>query len=253
MVIRMKTVKEVSKLSGVSIRTLHYYDSIGLLRPATTTESGYRLYDDQNLERLQYILLFRELQFPLKEIGRILDSPDFDRSRALEQQITLLQLKKEHLENLIGFARGIKMIGVKKMDFSAFDTKKIDEYAEQARALYGKTEAYREFEEKSKGRTTEEEHLLSESLMELFKEFGTLRGQPPEAKPAQEMVEKLRGFISAHFYQCTPEILGFLGETYAGGGTMTENIDRAGGPGTGAFVAKAISAYCGSLANPQPE
>ena len=249
----MKTVKEVSKLSGVSIRTLHYYDSIGLLRPATTTESGYRLYDDQNLERLQYILLFRELQFPLKEIGRILDSPDFDRSRALEQQITLLQLKKEHLENLIGFARGIKMIGVKKIDFSAFDTKKIDEYAEQARALYGKTEAYREFEEKSKGRTTEEEHLLSESLMELFKEFGTLRGQPPEAKPAQEMVEKLRGFISAHFYQCTPEILGFLGETSAGGGTMTENIDRAGGPGTGAFVAKAISAYCGSLANPQPE
>ena len=249
----MKTVKEVSKLSGVSIRTLHYYDSIGLLRPATTTESGYRLYDDQNLERLQYILLFRELQFPLKEIGRILDSPDFDRSRALEQQITLLQLKKEHLENLIGFARGIKMIGVKKMDFSAFDTKKIDEYAEQARALYGKTEAYREFEEKSKGRTTEEEHLLSESLMELFKEFGTLRGQPPEAKPAQEMVEKLRGFISAHFYQCTPEILGSLGETYAGGGTMTENIDRAGGSGTGAFVAKAISAYCGSLANPQPE
>lgn len=249
----MKTVKEVSKLSGVSIRTLHYYDSIGLLRPAMTTESGYRLYDGQNLERLQYILLFRELQFPLKEISRILDSPDFDRSRALEQQITLLQLKKEHLENLIGFARGIKMIGVKKMDFSAFDTKKIDEYAEQARALYGKTEAYREFEEKSKGRTTEEEHLLSESLMELFKEFGTLRGQPPEAKPAQEMVEKLRGFISAHFYQCTPEILGFLGETYAGGGTMTENIDRAGGPGTGAFVAKAISAYCGSLANPQPE
>ncbi len=96
-----------------------------------------------------------------KEISRILDSPDFDRSRALEQQITLLQLKKEHLENLIGFARGIKMIGVKKMDFSAFDTKKIDEYAEQARALYGKTEAYREFEEKSKGRTTEEERICS--------------------------------------------------------------------------------------------
>ena len=139
------------------------------------------------------------------------------------------------------------------MDFSAFDTKKIDEYVEQARALYGKTDAYREFEEKSKGRTTEEEHLLSESLMELFKEFGTLHGQPPEAKPAQEMVEKLRGFISAHFYQCTPEILGSLGEAYAGGGTMTENIDRAGGSGTGAFVAKAIAAYCYSLANRQPE
>ena len=90
----MKTVKEVSELTGVSIRTLHYYDSIGLLRPTEITESGYRLYDDTALERLQQILLFRELQFPLKEIKEILDSPNFDKDKCLEQQITLLQLKK---------------------------------------------------------------------------------------------------------------------------------------------------------------
>ena len=124
----MKTVKEVSELTGVSIRTLHYYDSIGLLRPTEITESGYRLYDDTALERLQQILLFRELQFPLKEIKEILDSPNFDKDKCLEQQITLLQLKKEHLENLIDLARGIKLIGVKKLDFKAFDTSKIDEY-----------------------------------------------------------------------------------------------------------------------------
>lgn len=149
----MKTVKEVSKLTGVSIRTLHYYDSIGLLHPTKTTESGYRLYDDTALERLQHILLFRELQFPLKEIKGILNSPQFDRNKALEQQITLLELKKEHLENLIDLARGIKMIGVKKLDFSAFDTKKLDEYAKQAKASYGQTEEYKEFEEKSKNLT----------------------------------------------------------------------------------------------------
>ena len=106
----MRTVKEVSKLTGVSIRTLHYYDTIGLLQPTTTTEAGYRLYDDTALERLQNIMLFRELEFPLKEIKQILDSPDFDRKKALEQQIQLLTLKKEHLENLITFACGIKLI-----------------------------------------------------------------------------------------------------------------------------------------------
>ena len=105
----MMTVHEVSKLAGVSIRTLQYYDKIGLLHPTGYTDAGYRLYDDTDLERLQHILLFRELEFPLKDIKAILNSPDFDRSKALEQQIELLRLKKEHIENLMNFALGIKM------------------------------------------------------------------------------------------------------------------------------------------------
>ncbi|MEE0776621.1 MAG: MerR family transcriptional regulator, partial [Bacillota bacterium] len=109
----MRTVKEVSELAGVSIRTLHHYDAIGLLRPTRTTESGYRLYDETALERLQSILLFRGLKFSLKEIKEILDSPTFDRNRALEQQIELLRLQKEHIENLIDLARGIYVMGVK--------------------------------------------------------------------------------------------------------------------------------------------
>ena len=86
----MMTVNEVSKLAGVSIRTLQYYDKIGLLHPTGYTDAGYRLYDDADLERLQHILLFRELEFPLKDIKMIVNSPDFDRSKALEQQIELL-------------------------------------------------------------------------------------------------------------------------------------------------------------------
>ena len=93
----MRTVHEVSKLTGVSIRTLQYYDKIGLLSPAERTEAGYRLYDDAALERLGQILLFRELEFPLAEIRDILDAPDFDRDLALRQQIDLLTLKKERL------------------------------------------------------------------------------------------------------------------------------------------------------------
>ena len=121
----MMTVHEVSKLTGVSIRALQYYDKIGLLKPTGYTQSGYRLYDDTALETLQ--------------------------------QITLLTMKKEHLENLIGLAREIRYKGEQKMDFSAFDTSKIEEYTRRAKEQWGNTAEYKESEEKAKGRTKEEE------------------------------------------------------------------------------------------------
>lgn len=184
----MITVHEVSKLTGVSIRALHYYDTIGLLKPAAMTESGYRLYDDTALERLQDILLFRELQFPLKEIKKILDRPDFDRGRALDQQITLLELRREHLENLIRLAREIKMTGEKKlMDFTAFDTKKIDEYTKQAKEMWGNTEAFREFEEKNRRISADEQKTLWNEFMGIFVELGTMKN----LDPAEEAVPPL--------------------------------------------------------------
>ena len=107
----MRTVKEVSRMTGVSVRTLHHYDAIGLLKPTAVTGAGYRLYDDAALSRLQNILLFRELQFPLKEIKAILDSPDFDPAAALEQQIRLLVLQCRHIGNLIACARSLQKRG----------------------------------------------------------------------------------------------------------------------------------------------
>ena len=228
----MMTVNEVSKLSGVSIRSLHHYDKIGLLPATEVTAAGYRLYDDKALERLQMILLFKELQFPLKEITTILDNPEFDRSKALEQQIKLLELRKEHLENLIDLARGIKMIGVQKMSkmsFDAFDTRKIDEYAAQAKASWGTTDAYKEFEKKSAGRSREEEQVLGVQMMEIFAEFGKIRNKKPESEEAQALVKKLQNYITEHYYTCTDEILESLGQMYAGGGDMTSNIDKFAG------------------------
>ncbi len=228
----MMTVNEVSKLSGVSIRSLHHYDKIGLLPATEVTAAGYRLYDDKALERLQMILLFKELQFPLKEITTILDNPEFDRSKALEQQIKLLELRKEHLENLIDLARGIKMIGVQKMSkmsFDAFDTRKIDEYAAQAKASWGTTDAYKEFEKKSAGRSREEEQVLGVQMMEIFAEFGKIRNKKPESEEAQALVKKLQNYITEHYYTCTDEILESLGQMYAGGGDMTANIDKYAG------------------------
>ncbi len=240
----MRTVNEVSKLSGVSIRTLHYYDNIGLLQPTQITDSGYRLYDDTALERLQHILLFRELQFPLKEIKEILDSPNFNRNKALEQQIEMLTLKKEHLENLIDFAREIQLVGVKTLDFSVFDTTKLDEYAKQAKENWGKTEAYQEYEQKQKQWKKGDMEKININLMKLFEEFGQLKSREPEDEVVQAQVKKLQEYITEYFYTCTPAILSGLGKMYAGGGSMTENIDKAGGKGTAEFTCKAIEVYC---------
>ncbi len=241
----MMTVHEVRNLTGVSIRTLQYYDSIGLLHPAGYTEAGYRLYDDTALESLQQILLFRELEFPLREIKGIIQSPAFDRQKVLDQQIKLLQLKKEHLEKLIDLARGIKTTGVKgNMDFSAFDTKKIDEYAALAKASWGETSEYHEYKERSANRTREEENALAQQMMAIFAEMGEHRCGDPASEPVQTLVAKLQDFISKHYYICSRQILSCLGQIYAGGGDMTANIDQAGGEGTAAFAIKAIKIFC---------
>ena len=115
----MKTVQQVSKLTGISVRTLHHYDQIGLLKPTKVTEAGYRLYDETALKRLQAFLFFRELEFPLKQIGEILDRPGFDFSSVLADQIRLLELRAEQLQKLISHARQIQKTGVIPMDFSA--------------------------------------------------------------------------------------------------------------------------------------
>lgn len=241
----MRTVNEVSKLSGVSVRTLQYYDKIGLLKPTGYTESGYRLYDDTALEMLQQILLFRELQFPLKDIRRIISAPDFDRSKALEQQIAMLTMRKEHLENLIAFARGIQWIGVKTMDFSVFDTRKLDEYANQAKMQWGESEAYQEFEQKYQNKSEEEQLEVIENFVQIFKNFGTLADNNPEDETVQKQVRELQDFITQHFYHCTNDMFYQLGQMYAGGGEFTANIDQNCGKGTAAFTAEAIRIYCG--------
>lgn len=122
----MKTVKEVSKLTGVSVRTLHYYDEIGLLKPALVNEAGYRFYDEENLKRLQQILLFREFGMPLKEIQRILEDPALDRIQILRGQRHVLAQKKMHLERLLSSVDSI-LKGEKEMDFTVFGKEDIEE------------------------------------------------------------------------------------------------------------------------------
>ena len=240
----MKTVKQISSLTGVSVRTLHYYDSIGLLKPTAVTEAGYRLYDDAALQRLQQILLYRELGFPLKDIQALLNAPEDVRREALDDHIRQLDAKRQKLQDKISMAAIMKITEVNNMDFEQFDAKKMDDYSAQVKTLWGKTEAYREYQVKSQGRSKETDRALGDDLMGLFRELGTMRDQTADSEAVQTWVKKLQGFISEHYYTCTKPILMGLGQMYAGGGSMTENIDHAGGAGTGEFAMQAITVYC---------
>lgn len=242
----MRTVKEVSDLAGVSVRTLQHYDNVGLLKPSSYSQAGYRLYGDDDLERLQQILFFKELDFSLKGIKEILDSEDFDKEEALKEQIKLLTLKKERLENLIKFAKEIQKEGIDCMKFEAFDKEKIERYSKEAREKWGQTEAYKEFEEKEKNRSGKESELAVEQLMMIFAEFGKIKGEEPGSESAQKLVKKLQEHITKNYYTCTNEILLGLGKMYAAGGEFTTNIDKYGGDGTASFVNSAIETYCNS-------
>lgn len=240
----MKTVKEVSRLTGVSVRTLHHYDAIGLLKPTRVTEAGYRLYDDEALRRLRSILLFRQLQFPLKEIKKILDSPAFDPMAALEQQIKLLELQRDYLDGLITHARRIQKTGEMDMNFEPFDKSELDRYADEAKARWENTDAYRQFESKTRGQSEEQLRATGGNLMDIFARLGAIRHLSADSAEAQALVETLQRFITEHYYTCTPQILRSLGQMYIAGDSMTENIDKAGGPGTAEFVHRAIEVYC---------
>ena len=130
------------------------------------------------------------------------------------------------------------------MDFSTFNTENIDRYAAQAKEKWGSTKAYKEFEEKTAGQSHSQMQQTSDQLMDIFKEFGAMRHLSPADTEVQALVEKLQSFISDNYYTCTKQILFGLGQMYAAGDEMNENIDKAGGAGTGAFAKAAIEIYC---------
>ena len=240
----MRTVKEVSKITGVSVRTLHYYDAIGLLKPTKVTDAGYRMYDGTALSRLQHILLFRELQFPLKEIKVILDSPNFDPSEAIAQQIGLLELQYKHIGELLAFAREIQSKGVTTMDFHVFDKNEIELYKEEALAKWGGTKAYQEYRQKDIAQKEGSDSKTASGLMAIFSELGGLKHLTPGSDVVQKKIRALQKFISDNYYVCTNETLQGLGQMYVDDERFQKNIDRAGGDGTAEFAYQAISVYC---------
>ncbi len=172
----MLTVGEVSRLTGVSVRTLHHYDAIGLLKPTRVTEAGYRLYDEAALVRLQAILLLREVRFPLGEIKAMLDSPGFCPGKALAQRIELLETQRRRLGELIALARAIQQKGVWAMEVQAFDMRGMDRLRAEAKARWGATAAYRHYAQREESDGTGR----TEQWRAFFAGLGALRHLPPD-------------------------------------------------------------------------
>ena len=171
-------ISKLAKLSGVTIRTLHYYDEIGLLKPSNVTEAGYRLYSIEDLEKLQQILFFRELDFPLNEIKEIMMNPNYDKLEALSNHKKLLIEKRKRIDGLIELInKSIK--GDKEMSFKEFDNSKIEEnkrkYAEEVKNSWGNTNAYKSYEEKTKNYDENSWNTINKGMEEILKEFAENR------------------------------------------------------------------------------
>ena len=241
---KLMSVHEVAKLTGITVRTLHYYDEIELLKPTKVTEAGYRMYDDTALSRLQNILLFRELEFPLREIKAILNSPDFDPSEVIAQQIELLELQYKHIGELISFTREIQKKGVTAMNFDVFDKSEIEKYEAEIKAKWGNTKAYQEYKQKDIARNGSSYRKIANELLTMFSALGELRHLTPNADEVQNKIAALQKFITDNYYVCTNEILSGLGEMYVSDERFRNNIDKVGGDGTADFVKQAIVVYC---------
>lgn len=202
------------------------------------------MYDDTALRRLQNILLFRELEFPLKEIKVILNSPDFDPSEVIDQQIKLLELQYKHIGELINFTREIQKKGVTAMNFDVFDKSEIEKYEAEIKAKWGNTKAYQEYMQKDIARNGGSYSKAANQLLTMFSELGKLKHLNPDVDEVQNKIAGLQQFITENYYVCTNEILSGLGEMYVCDERFRNNIDKAGGDGTADFVRQAIVVYC---------
>ena len=238
-------IGEFAKEYGVTERTLRYYDSIGLLKPDQTDRfSGYRTYSEENGKRLEQILFYRELEFPLDVIRSILDDPDYDASDALREQKKLLKLKKERLEQLILLLEKTEK-GEKTIDMSGNEYEKERERFEaEAKQRWGKTDSYREYREKTQNYGKEEYKKAQDALETVFKDFGKAAGEEcsPEEPRLRELVKRLQKCISENYYTCTDEILKGLGSMYVQDERFRNNLDGYG-KGTAELISLAIESY----------
>ena len=235
-------IKEFAKVSSVSVRTLHYYDEIGLLKPACVDEvTGYRYYDKNSLLRMQEILFYRELDFSLKAISEILSSPNYDAIKALKEQKNLLTLKKERLERLIS-AIDDAVKGENVM--SAFDNSEFEKYKAETREKWGETDAYRQHEEKTKNYSKDKWNNLADEMNDILAEFAVCmkNGEEPDSDRAQNLVKMLQNHITENYYLCTNEILVSLGQMYVADERFKNNIDKHA-DGTAEFISEAIETY----------
>ena len=230
------SIGEAADRLGVSVRTLRWYDEIGLVKPTIVGENGYRYYDRQALALLQQAIFYKELGLSLKDIKPLLQAPEDTRRRALLAHKELLELKKQLLEGLLQLVDDT--LGGKSMtkpiitqaDLETAKTK----YAQEAKNRWGNTDAWKQ----SQGKTPD-----AGQMEDIFRGFAALREQGPAHPDTQAQVKRWQQFICDNLYTCTDEILAGLGQMYVCDERFTENLDKYG-EGTAKLMSDAISIYC---------
>jgi DNA-binding transcriptional MerR regulator len=242
----MKTIGEVAELAGVSVRTLHHYDSVGVLSPGMRSEAGYRLYSYSDLERLQEVLVWRALGFPLAEIKALLDDPAYDRHSALARHRELVSVELERLGGVaqaIDAALAAHQNGTAMKEESMFEGFDGSVYEDEVRERWGHTQAYRESARRTSGYGDHEWRSIkaeSEGVNDAFVAL-LAAGADPSCAEARAVAERHRQHLSRWFYDCSPEMHRGLAEMYVADPRFTKIYeDRA--TGLAAFVHDAIVA-----------
>ena len=243
------SVGEVSKLAHVTVRTLHHYDEIGLLTPSQRTEKGYRLYTAGDLQRLQQILIFRQLGFNLESIQRLIDEPVTDRRNALVTQRALLQGHVRETEAVIrAIDTAIQALdGGKEMDgkkmFDGFDEFDHAKYEDEARERWGNTEAYKESARRTKNYTKDDWARMKAEMEGINTRMIALlkSGKKPSDPEAAAVAEEHRRHIDRWFYPCSHQMHMALGDMYIADPRFTESYEKQA-PGLAQYMRDAIHA-----------
>lgn len=240
---------EVAGLTGVSVRTLHHYDKIGLLCPDRNPDNGYREYSENDLDLLQQILFFKECGFSLAEIGKLLGSPSFDREKAfvLQKKYLLHERKRidAMLDTLDKTMRSWKgeWNMTQKEKFGGFDMTH-NPYEEEARRLWG-DEAVDQSNARIRSMSADEQNAIAKGMDELFRELAQVRTESPDSEAAQKAMDKMYYYLNKNFgFQYSLEAFAGLGQMYVDDDRFTRNIDKFG-EGLSAFLARSMAVYAG--------
>ena len=242
-------INEVVKITGVSARTLQYYDEIGLLIPQKL-DNGYRDYTEENLEKLQKILFYRFLKFKLNDIKELLEG-DFDNLKILEQQRELILREKEkfevilhNIEKTISNYKGEQTMTIEEK-FNGFKKEDLNKYENQAVEKYGKDTI-----EESKKRQSGREEIVTEEFNEVFRSMAKFKDENVDVaeKEVQSKVEDLYNNMNKYAFDCSIEVFSYIGKGYSQNPEFKSNIDKFG-EGVAEYTSKAIEVYCNSRLN----
>lgn len=244
-----RTVKAVAKAAGVSVRTLHHYDAIGLLKPSGASQAGYRLYSREDVERLQHILFYRELEFSLAEIGALLEEPGLDRRAALERQRDALQARQAHTGVLIQtITKTLESLrgGRPMKDHELFQGTDPSQYEEEVRQRWGDTEAYKESKRRTKNLKKEDWDRLRAEGQDIAKGIAARMDKGPQDAEVQQWVGRHHQHICSRFYACSTQMYRGLAQMWAEDERFAAywNAFR---PGMTPFMVAAANVYCDAL------